>query len=59
MWYKITSFSCITFQVAKSRNFRREGADVHSEVSLSLSQAVLGGTIRVPGIYDDILLNVR
>ncbi|XP_041358506.1 protein tumorous imaginal discs, mitochondrial-like isoform X2 [Gigantopelta aegis] len=48
----------ITFKVAKSRIFRREGADVHSDVAISLSQAVLGGTIRVPGIYDDILLNI-
>lgn len=47
------------FQVTPSRIFRREGADVHSDVTITLSQAVLGGTKRVPGIYDDILLNVR
>lgn len=45
-------------QVEKSKNFRREGADVHSDVAVSLAQAVLGGTIRLPGIYDDILLKV-
>ncbi|KAK6976872.1 protein tumorous imaginal discs mitochondrial-like isoform X1 [Biomphalaria glabrata] len=48
----------ITFKVQKSRIFRREGADVHSDVTISLSQAILGGTIRIPGIYDDILLSI-
>uniref|UniRef100_A0A0B6ZI48 CR-type domain-containing protein n=2 Tax=Arion vulgaris TaxID=1028688 RepID=A0A0B6ZI48_9EUPU len=48
----------ITFKVGKSRIFRREGADVHSDVIVSLSQAVLGGSIRVPGIYDDIILSI-
>ncbi|GFN81532.1 Dnaj subfamily a member 3, mitochondrial [Plakobranchus ocellatus] len=48
----------ITFKVAKSRIFRREGADVHSDVTISLAQAILGGTIKVPGIYDDILLSI-
>jgi len=44
--------------VEKSKNFRREGADVHSEVGVSLAQAVLGGTVRIPGIYDDLLVKV-
>ena len=46
------------FQVARSKIFRREGADVHSDVTISLTQAILGGTIRIPGIYGDILLSV-
>ena len=46
------------FQVEKSREFRREGADIHSDVRVSLAQAVLGGTIRIPGIYEEILINV-
>jgi len=45
-------------QVEKSRTFRREGADIHSDVVVSLSQAILGGTIRIPGIAEHILLNV-
>ena len=49
---------CDCLQVAKSRLFRREGADVHSDVTISLTQAILGGTIRIPGIYSDILLTV-
>ncbi|CAL1526828.1 unnamed protein product [Lymnaea stagnalis] len=48
----------ITFKVQFSRIFRREGADVHSDVTISLSQAVLGGSIRIPGIYDDIVLSI-
>jgi len=48
----------ITFRVEKSRNFRREGADVHSDIGISLAQAVLGGSIRVPGIYEDNLIKI-
>ncbi|CAH1778248.1 unnamed protein product [Owenia fusiformis] len=48
----------ITFKVARSRTFRRDGADVHSDAVISLTQAVLGGTTRIPGIYGDILLNI-
>ncbi|XP_062610317.1 protein tumorous imaginal discs, mitochondrial-like isoform X1 [Saccostrea cucullata] len=48
----------VTLQVAKSNQFRRDGADVHSEVSISLSQAVLGGTVRVPGVYEEIHLKI-
>jgi len=44
--------------VEKSRTFRREGADIHSDVVVSLSQAILGGTVRIPGIAEHILLNV-
>ena len=48
----------IWLQVAKSKDFRRQGADIHSDVHISLSQAILGGTQRIPGIYEEILLNV-
>ena len=37
---------------------RRDGADLHSDVTVSLSQALLGGTIRVPGVNDEIVFNV-
>jgi len=43
----------ITFRVEKSDYFRRDGADVHTDAEISLSQAVLGGTIRVRGLYED------
>merc|ERR1712038_1289386 len=48
----------ITFKVEKSRAFRREGADVHSDVNISIAQAILGGTVRIPGIYEEISLNI-
>ena len=38
--------------------FRREGADIHSDAVVSLSQAILGGTVRTPGITEHVLLNV-
>lgn len=49
----------ITFRVEPSRYFRRQGADVHSDAIISLSQAVLGGTIRVEGVYEDHWLNIE
>ncbi|KAK7868850.1 hypothetical protein R5R35_014178 [Gryllus longicercus] len=48
----------ITFRVEKSDYFRRDGADIHTEAEISLSQAVLGGTIRVQGIYEDQTIQI-
>lgn len=45
-------------RVEKSAYFRREGADVHTDAEISLSQAVLGGTIRVQGVYEDQVIQV-
>lgn len=47
----------VTVHVDDSTYFRREGHDVHTEADISLSQAVLGGVIRIQGLYED--LNVR
>lgn len=44
---------CLIYRVEKSNYFRRDGADVHTDAEISLSQAVLGGTIRVQGVYED------
>ncbi|XP_029918627.1 dnaJ homolog subfamily A member 3, mitochondrial-like isoform X1 [Myripristis murdjan] len=44
----------ITFRVQKSPVFRRSGADIHSDVLISVAQAVLGGTARAQGLYDTI-----
>ncbi|TMW41875.1 hypothetical protein DOY81_013046 [Sarcophaga bullata] len=49
----------ITFRVEPSKYFKREGADVHTNATISLSQAVLGGTIRVEGVYEDQWLNIE
>jgi len=48
----------LKFTVEKSKKFRRQGSDIHSDVAVSLSQAVLGGIVRVNGLYDDYRLNV-
>ena len=47
----------VTVRVEDSDYFRREGPHVHTEADISLSQAVLGGVIRIEGLYED--LNVR
>ncbi|XP_015593297.1 protein tumorous imaginal discs, mitochondrial isoform X2 [Cephus cinctus] len=49
----------ITFRVEKSRYFRRDGPDVHTDAEISLSQAVLGGTIRIEGVYEDQTVQIR
>ena len=48
----------ITFRVAKSNVFRRDGADIHSDATVSFTQAALGGNIRIKGIYDTLSLDV-
>ena len=49
----------ITFRVKISDKFRRDKEDIHTEINLSLVQATLGGAVKVPGIYDDHVLQVR
>nr|XP_050852383.1 protein tumorous imaginal discs, mitochondrial isoform X1 [Vespula vulgaris] len=49
----------ITFRVEKSKYFRRDGPDVHTDAEISLSQAVLGGTIRIEGVYEDQTVQIR
>nr|CAH7733903.1 unnamed protein product [Callosobruchus chinensis] len=48
----------VTFRVEKSEYFKRDGADVHTEAAISVSQALLGGTIRIQGLYEDHTLQV-
>ena len=49
----------VTFRVKASERFRRDGGDIHSEINVSIAQATLGGTAKVPGIYEDHVLPVR
>jgi len=44
----------ITFRVKLSERFQRDGDDIHSTGEISLSQAILGGTTQVEGIYGDV-----
>lgn len=48
----------ITFRVQKSDYFQRDGSDVHTEATISLAQAVIGGSIRIQGIYEDHTIQV-
>lgn len=49
----------VAIQVQKSPVFRRDGADVHSDLFVSVAQAVLGGTARAQGLYETLNLTVR
>ncbi|XP_031844957.1 dnaJ homolog l(2)tid, mitochondrial isoform X2 [Nomia melanderi] len=49
----------VTFRVEKSKYFRRDGADIHTDAEISLSQAILGGTIRIEGVYEDHTVQIR
>ncbi|XP_023210805.1 protein tumorous imaginal discs, mitochondrial-like isoform X1 [Centruroides sculpturatus] len=49
----------ITFKVSKSNYFRREGVDIHTDATISLSQAVLGGKIRIQGLYEDVDIKIN
>ncbi|XP_072337485.1 dnaJ heat shock protein family (Hsp40) member A3a isoform X2 [Scyliorhinus torazame] len=48
----------ITFRVQRSSTFRREGADIHSELYISIAQAILGGTARTPGLHETINITI-
>ena len=48
----------ITFRVEESNYFHRDGADVYTEAKISLSQALLGGTIRIQGVYEDQTIQI-
>ena len=41
----------VTVRVEPSDYFRREGYDVHTDANISLSQALLGGIIRIQVIF--------
>lgn len=45
-------------QVQKSPVFRRDGADIHSDLFVSVAQAILGGTARAQGLYETLNLSV-
>lgn len=49
----------VTFRVKSSEKFRREREDIHSDINISIGQAALGGVVKVPGIYEEHVLEVR
>jgi len=48
----------VTVRVEDSDYFRREGYDIHTTASISISQALLGGIIRITGLHEDINLRI-
>lgn len=49
----------VTIRVRQDPVFRREGPDIHVDAVLSITQAILGGTIQVPTLTGDVVLKVR
>ncbi|XP_073313403.1 chaperone protein dnaJ GFA2, mitochondrial-like [Primulina huaijiensis] len=49
----------VMIKVREDPVFRREGADIHVDAVLSITQAILGGTIQVPTLTGDVVLKVR
>lgn len=48
-----------THQVSKSNKFERDGFDIHSNVTISFTQAALGGEVKTPGLKGPIMLKVN
>ncbi|XP_078369632.1 dnaJ homolog subfamily A member 3, mitochondrial-like isoform X2 [Oculina patagonica] len=48
----------VTFKVSESKIFERDGPNVSSTVTISFTQAILGGTIRAPGIHGEVELKI-
>ncbi|XP_077575077.1 dnaJ homolog subfamily A member 3, mitochondrial-like isoform X1 [Stigmatopora nigra] len=44
----------ITFEVQGSKVFRRQGMDIHSDMLISVAQAILGGTATGQGLHQSI-----
>ena len=44
--------------MAKSLRFKRDRSDIHSDVSISFTQAALGGEVKTPGLKGPIMLKV-
>ncbi|CAK9140358.1 unnamed protein product [Ilex paraguariensis] len=49
----------VTIMVREDPVFRREGPDIHVDAVLSITQAILGGTIQVPTLTGDVVVKVR
>ncbi|KAI4339057.1 hypothetical protein MLD38_024040 [Melastoma candidum] len=49
----------VTIKVREDPMFRRQGADIHVDAFLNITQAILGGTIHVPTLTGDVVLKVR
>lgn len=48
----------LNLQISKSTYFKRDNDDVHTDVWITVSQAILGGTISIRGVYENILIKI-
>ncbi|KAK8371911.1 hypothetical protein O3P69_013508 [Scylla paramamosain] len=48
----------VRVRVTQSDYFRRDGQDVHTDATIGLSQALLGGATRIMGVYEDLTLEI-
>lgn len=48
----------ITFRVQRSPVFKRNGLDIHSDVFISVAQAILGGTATGQGLYETLSIAI-
>ncbi|KAG8186919.1 hypothetical protein JTE90_000392 [Oedothorax gibbosus] len=48
----------VTFRVLESKYFRRDGADIHTNATISVSQALLGGETKVQGLMNEIVVQI-
>ena len=48
----------VELRVARDPFFKRDGSDVHTEVPITLSQAVLGATVNIPSLRGEVELQV-
>ena len=49
---------CVCVQVEESAVFERDGFDLHSEVHVSFTQAILGGEVKTTGLSGPIVVKV-
>lgn len=49
----------VTFKVSKSNYFRRDDADIHTDAVISVSQAILGGNVKIEGLYEDLNVTIN
>ncbi|XP_030763599.1 protein tumorous imaginal discs, mitochondrial-like isoform X2 [Sitophilus oryzae] len=49
----------VTFRVDKSDYFKRDGPDVHTEADISIAQSLLGGSIKIQGLYEDHVIQIK
>ncbi|CAA0827131.1 gametophytic factor 2 [Striga hermonthica] len=49
----------VLIKVREDPVFRREGPNIHVDAFLSITQAILGGTIQVPTLTGDVVVKVR